>query len=126
MAALARYVHATYPRGFSCVACIGAVWRNLFMPRGVAQGRPLSPALASILLNPAIRAAHEAMAEYCVTHKHWSVERCRTDLAAAGYLDDVTLVGPADAVRRGLDVFADAVRSRGWSVNMDKTVVGCG
>jgi hypothetical protein len=36
-------------------------WRTLRTERGLAQGRPLSPALAAILLQPCIAAAWEAM-----------------------------------------------------------------
>ena len=60
---LARYVVAAYPRDMVSVTRINAAWRRLCTERGLAQGRPLSPVLASVLLQPCIIAAERAMAD---------------------------------------------------------------
>ena len=44
---LARYVQATYPPGMVQLTSIEHEWRTLCTERGLAQGRPLSPALAA-------------------------------------------------------------------------------
>ena len=65
-------------------------WREAQMVRGLAQGRPASPVLAAILLNPCIiKAAHLAMRNAA----EMTLEQAKRDLGAAGYLDDVTLDG---------------------------------
>ena len=59
LASLARYVVNLYPPGMVSVARIEGDWRRLNGDRGLAQGRCLSPVLASILLQPCIVAAEE-------------------------------------------------------------------
>ena len=61
--ALARYVVAAYPSGMVSTTHIAGEWRRLCTERGLAQGRPLSPVLASVLLQPCIIEAERAMAE---------------------------------------------------------------
>ena len=50
-------------------------------------------------------------------------DRLRPSIAR---LDDVTLIQHPEVVVAGLRVFQHEARARGWEVNMDKTVVGCG
>ena len=49
-APLARYVAATYPPGMAVKLDVMGGWEDVIFDRGLAQGRPLSPALASFLL----------------------------------------------------------------------------
>ena len=74
--------------------------------------------LSSILLRPCIVAAEQAM----VQHMGVSVERFRETCAVAAYLDDLSIVAPAEVATVGLRAFEAAVASRGWRVSMSKTV----
>ena len=64
---LARHVVATYPPGMVPFTRIDSEWRKLRFDRGIAQGRPLSPALAAILLQPCIVAAYDEMCRHART-----------------------------------------------------------
>ena len=88
----------------------------------MAQGRCLSPVLASILLQPCIVAAEEAMVAAAGVSRS---EFCRT-CGVAAYLDDLSIVAPPRIAAVGLRAFQRAVAQRGWRVNCDKTVCGVG
>jgi hypothetical protein len=62
LAELARYVQCTYPPGMVAWAKLGEDWREINFRTGTAQGRPLSPALAGILLQPCLIVAQREMA----------------------------------------------------------------
>jgi len=122
LAGLARNVIATYPPGLVSVAKIEGEWRRLSTERGLAQGRCLSPVLASVLLQPCIIAAEEAM----VAEMGCTVAEFRATAGVAAYLDDMTIVAHPRVAAVGLRAFQAAVSSRGWRVNLDKTVCGVG
>eukprot|EP01043_Picozoa_sp_COSAG02_P035957 COSAG02_NODE_2605_length_8442_cov_9.552080_14_plen_222_part_01 len=104
---------------------IDGEWRVLCTERGAAQGRPLSPALSAVLLQPCIEAAEAAMVERMgVTRAQFRESRETCGIAA--YLDDCTIVAPPDVAAVGLDTFRTAVVERGWRVNVSKTVCGVG
>jgi hypothetical protein len=86
--ALARYVVAAYPSGMVSTTHIAGEWRRLCTERGLAQGRPLSPVLASVLLQPCIIEAERAMAEA----QGCSLQDFRAMAGIAAYLDDMTIV----------------------------------
>jgi hypothetical protein len=119
---LARYVAATYPAGTIAWAKVEEDWRAIEMRAGLAQGRPLSPALASILLQPCLTAARDAMAR----HAGWEPEgeEARQHQAACAYLDDAGLVAHLGAAIAGYHAFEAAAKARGWAVNPSKTVLG--
>ena len=119
---MARYVEATYPPGIIAWARVEDdwPWRAINMRTGLAQGRPLSPALACILLQPCILAARDAMSQQAKL----SPTEARDKQAAVGYLDDVGLVAHLPAVIAGFFAFQREAAARGWSVNPSKTVLG--
>ena len=122
LAPLARYVVGLYPPGMVSVARIEGEWRRLNVERGLAQGRCLSPVLASVLLQPCIVAAEDAMVAAAGVSRE---EFCRT-CGVAAYLDDLSIVAPPRVAAVGLRAFQRAVARRGWRVNCDKTVCGVG
>eukprot|EP01046_Picozoa_sp_COSAG06_P015595 COSAG06_NODE_1004_length_11128_cov_5.572944_13_plen_94_part_01 len=81
--------------------CAQVEWRTLCTERGLAQGRPLSPALAAILLQPCIAAAWEAMK----ADQGLDDAQARRVMGATGYLDDVALIGEPHVVAAGLAAF---------------------
>ena len=120
--ALARYVERTYPPGMVAMVDIGGAWRHLSMERGTAQGRPLSPALAAILLQPCLKEAQRAMA----AASGRTMEEAQAELGVGAYLDDVNLLAEPVVAAAGLRAFIAAAQQRGWTVNRAKTLVGCG
>ena len=53
-----------------------------------------------------------------------SREQFRSTCGVGAYLDDCTIVAPPRVAAIGLRAFRDAVATRGWAVNMEKTVCG--
>ena len=83
--------------------------------RGLAQGRPLSPVLASVLLQPCIVAAEVAMAE---AHG-CPVEELREVAGIAAYLDDLTIAAHPAVAAAGMKVFAQDEAQRSFIVARD-------
>ena len=113
-APLAHYVAATYPKGVVARIRIEDDWRLLEMTRGIAQGRPLSPVLVSILLQPAIKEAYRAMAGQMGLDPdseaaRLKIEAARPKIGAGGYLNDLALVDPPTAVAAGFLAFRHEV-----------------
>ena len=50
----------------------------------------------------------------------------RETCGIGAYLDDCTIVAPPQVAAAGLRAFQRAVTTRGWSVNLTKTVCGVG
>lgn len=102
---LARYVVALYPPGMISVAKVAGEWRRISMERGLAQGRCLSPVLSSVLLQPCIVAAEDAM----VRAVGVSRQEFRRTCGVAAYLDDLSIVAPPAVAAVGLRTFQAAV-----------------
>ena len=79
--------------------------------QGVFQGDPLSPLLFSIGLDPVLKAVNRQLL------------LADPNAIMFAYLDDVTLVGPPEAVFPAFSQFSDLALQSGLQVNNDKTKV---
>ena len=125
-APLAHYVATTYPGGMQVLLNVLGDWRRIPFERGIAQGRPLSPVLASILLLGVQKKAWKAMCEHMRLDPDSAEARER--LSLGGYLDDCGILAPPEVARVGYLAFRQACLDVGCNVNEKKTVnlVGVG
>jgi hypothetical protein len=101
---------------------VDGAWQEINFVNGLAQGRPLSPALAAILLQPILIATKKAMAVECGLE--FGSAALDLKIGCGAYIDDATLVGHVDVVAKGFKVFTAECAKRGWRVNVAKTVLG--
>ena len=96
---LARYIAGTYPLGMLAWVRVEEAWAAVNFQSGCAQGRPLSAALAGILLGPALKAAKLAMAT--AAGSPLGSEAADGAFAAGAYIDGAGLIGEPAVVAAG-------------------------
>ena len=119
---LARHIAGTYPPGMLAWVRVEEAWAAVNFQSGCAQGRPLSAALAGILLGLALKAAKLAMAT--AAGLPLDSEAADRAFAAGAYIVDAGLIGEPAVVAAGFVAFKAAVEERGWKINLTKTVLG--
>ena len=105
----------------------GVRWHAVEMERGGNQGRPLTPAVAAMLLMRPLRRCHRLIDGILENEGVPVAQRPLLALLGA-YLDDaVCMVTMTDGVRKVLAPFmakyADELRELGWNLRVEKTVV---
>jgi hypothetical protein len=110
LAELAQYVQCNYPPGMVAWAKLGKDWREINFCTGTTQGRPLSPALAGILLQPCLIAAQTTQCEMArVEGLDPDGEEVARRFAIDAYIDDDGLVGTLKTVATGFAVLKQEV-----------------